>query len=114
MPGWLGRAADPARDLPRAAALMERGGTGDSLFRAMYRDFLAESATITGDDTLRQGHQLYAEIAPRWTEVAELITAAGETGDHDHLTGAAKILDDLADRERHAMQVLSALDAPGQ
>ena len=78
----------------------------------MYRDFLAESATITGDDTLRQGHQLYAEIAPRWTEVAELITAAGETGDHDHLTGAAKILDDLADRERHAMQVLSALDAP--
>ncbi|TWP54339.1 DUF4872 domain-containing protein [Lentzea tibetensis] len=106
---WLDRSNDPSRDLPLAATLMERGGTGGALFRAMYRDFLAESATIVDDDTLRLGHQLYAEIAPLWTEVSHHITAAGETGDPDHLTRASAILTELADKERHAMQVLTGI-----
>jgi hypothetical protein len=104
--GWLDRASDPYRDLPRAAMLMERGGTGGALFRAMYRDFLAECATILDDDNLRLGHRLYAEIAPLWTEVANHIAAAGETGDPGHLVKASAILADLADREHHAMRVL--------
>ena len=41
MPKWLTRSADPRQDLAMAALLMERGGTGGALFRAMYRDFLA-------------------------------------------------------------------------
>src|SRR5687768_4664749 len=57
---WLGRSGDPSRDLPLAAMLMERGGTGGALFRVMYRDFLAEATTIVDDDDLRLGHQLYA------------------------------------------------------
>ncbi len=104
---WLTRCTDPSHHLPLAAALMERGGTGGALFRNMYRDFLAESATIVDDDNLRLGHQLYAEIAPMWTEVSHHITAAGETGDPDHLTHASAILAELADRERHAMQILA-------
>jgi hypothetical protein len=107
VPTWLTRSADPSHDLPLAATLMERGGTGGALFRAMYRDFLAECATIVGDDNLRRGHQMYAEIAPRWTETAHHITAAGETGDPAHLARAAAILTELADRERQAMQVLA-------
>ncbi|MCW3819874.1 BtrH N-terminal domain-containing protein [Micromonospora sp. DR5-3] len=103
---WLDRSNDPSLDLPLAASLMERGGTGGALFRAMYRDFLAECATIVDDDNLRLGHQLYAEIAPLWTEVAHHITAAGEAGVPDHLTRASAILTELADRERHAMQIL--------
>jgi hypothetical protein len=106
---WLDRASDPARDLPLAATLMERGGTGGALFRNMYRDFLAECATIVDDDNLRLGHQRYAEIAPLWTEVAHHITAAGETRDPEQLTRASAILTELADRERHAMQVLTAV-----
>ncbi|MEV0328887.1 BtrH N-terminal domain-containing protein [Micromonospora echinospora] len=108
---WLDRANDPARDLPQAAALMERGGTGGALFRAMYRDFLAECATIVVDDDIRLGHQMYAEIAPLWTEVSQHITAAGETGDPDRLTRASAILTELADRERAAMRVLSGVRA---
>ncbi|SCL17232.1 Butirosin biosynthesis protein H, N-terminal [Micromonospora pallida] len=106
---WLDRASDPSRDLPLAATLMERGGTGGALFRTMYRDFLAECATIVDDDNLRLGHQLYAEIAPRWTEVAQHIAAAGETGDPKQLTRASAILTELADRERAAMQTLAAV-----
>jgi len=104
--GWLDRSNDPAHDLPLAAALMERGGTGGSLFRALYRDFLAECATITGDDDLRVGHRLYTGIAPLWTEVSEHIATAGETGDPDHLARASVVLTELADRERRAMRVL--------
>jgi hypothetical protein len=106
---WFDRATDPARDLPQAAMLMERGGTGGALFRALYRDFLAESAEIVDDDDLRRGHLLYAEIAPLWTEVARHLTTAGETGDREHLTRASEILTELAESERRAMEVLSGL-----
>lgn len=104
---WLDRSGDPSRDLPLAAMLMERGGTGGALFRVMYRDFLAEATTIVDDDDLRLGHQLYAEIAPLWTEVSRHIAAAGETGDPDHLARASAILTDLAAKEHRAMQVLA-------
>ena len=104
---WLDRSGDPSRDLPLAAMLMERGGTGGALFRNLYRDFLAEAATITDDDDLRLGHRLYAEIAPLWTEVSHHVAAAGQTGDPDHLAQASAILTDLAERERRAMQVLA-------
>ncbi|MEV0728261.1 BtrH N-terminal domain-containing protein [Polymorphospora sp. NPDC050346] len=108
---WLDRSSDPSRDLPLAARLMERGGTGGALFRNIYRDFLAECAAIVDDDNLRHGHQMYAKIAPLWTEVAHHITTAGETGDPDHLARASEILTDLADREHDAMRVLSAVRA---
>ncbi|MFI5842647.1 BtrH N-terminal domain-containing protein [Catenuloplanes sp. NPDC051500] len=95
--------------LPLAASLMERGGTGGSLFRALYRDFLTECATLVGDDNLREGGRRYAEIAPLWTEVAGHLTTAGETGDHIHLTRASATLTQLAALERAAMQTLAAL-----
>jgi hypothetical protein len=106
---WLERAGDPARDLPLAASLMERGGTGGALFRVMYRDFLTECATIVDDDNLRRGRQQYAEIAPLWTEVADLITRAGETGDPTHLARASATVAELADRERAAMRTLAGI-----
>src|SRR6266540_3502298 len=106
---WLERSADPRRDLTLAASLMERGGTGGALFRAMYRDFLGECTTIVDDDNLRLGHRRYAEIAPLWTRVAAHIAAAGETGEEHHLRTAATILLDLAEREREAMQALAGV-----
>ncbi|MEV7231906.1 BtrH N-terminal domain-containing protein [Polymorphospora sp. NPDC051019] len=108
---WLDRSTDPSRDLPLAARLMERGGTGGALFRNIYRDFLAECATLVDDDNLRHGHQMYAKIAPLWTGVAHHVTTAGETGDPDHLARASEILAELADREHDAMRVLSAVGA---
>ena len=58
---------------------------------------------------IRLGHHLYAEIAPLWTKGSRHIAAAGETGDPDHLTRASAILTELADRERHAMQILTGI-----
>lgn len=111
VPQWLTRSANPRQHLALAASLMERGGTGGALFRAMYRDFLAECCTIVDDDDLRRGYRMYREIAPLWTEVSRLIAAAGETADERHLDDAAAVLYDLADRERDAMQTLARIRA---
>ncbi|MGW4799820.1 DUF4872 domain-containing protein, partial [Nonomuraea sp. NPDC004297] len=109
VPAWLERAGDPRHDLPRAAGLMERAGTGGALFRALYRDFLGECAELIDGGDLRTGHRLYTEAAARWPEVAALIAKAGESGDLDHLGRAAALLRDLARIEEAAMRALSRI-----
>ncbi|GAA4300787.1 BtrH N-terminal domain-containing protein [Streptomyces venetus] len=109
VPTWLGRTDDPGRDLPRAALLMERAGTGGALFRNLYRDFLAESAELLDSGPLRTGHRLYAEAAGLWSDVAALITEAGEPGDEQALVRAGVVLFDIARVERDAMRALSRL-----
>ncbi|MEV4222295.1 BtrH N-terminal domain-containing protein [Nonomuraea sp. NPDC049725] len=106
VPGWLRRTAEPGRDLPQAALLMEKAGTGGALFRALYRDFLAEAAASVGDDRLRTGHRLYAEAATLWTEVAARIAEAGEQRDAARLEQAGALLLDLSRIERDAMLAL--------
>ncbi|MFE3445027.1 BtrH N-terminal domain-containing protein [Nocardia sp. NPDC059180] len=110
IPTWLDRTDTPQRDLPQAALLMEKAGTGGALFRNLYRDFLAECLEVFDNDHLRTGHQLYAEAAALWTEAAALISAAGESGDAQRLTEAGAILDDLSRIEHEAMTVLSCLE----
>jgi len=109
VPKWLQRSDNPPEDLPRAAALMERAGTGGALFRNLYRDFLAECAQLIDSSHLRTGHSLYSEAATLWTQVAELVATAGESGDAKSLMQAGAILHDLSRIERDAMQALSML-----
>ncbi|MET8075823.1 BtrH N-terminal domain-containing protein [Streptomyces sp. NPDC005303] len=108
---WLRRSDDPGRDLPQAALLMERAGTGGALFRNLYRDFLAECEQFVDSDRLRTGHRLYAEAATLWTEVAALIARAGESGEDRFLVRAGSALQELARIEREAMESLSRVEA---
>ncbi|MBO8184043.1 BtrH N-terminal domain-containing protein [Streptomyces spirodelae] len=108
---WLQRTDDPQRDLPQAALLMERAGTGGALFRNLYRDFLAECSQQLDSRHLRTGHTLYSEAATLWTEVAALISKAGESGDAECLVQAGAVLNDLSRMEREAMQALSRLES---
>jgi hypothetical protein len=105
----LQRTDNPQRDLPQAALLMEKAGTGGALFRNLYRDFLAECTQLLDSSHLRTGRRLYAEAATLWTEVAALIAKAGESGDAQCLVQAGTVLCDLARVEREAMQALSCL-----
>ncbi|GIH72773.1 BtrH N-terminal domain-containing protein [Sphaerimonospora thailandensis] len=111
LPKWLLRADNPQQDLPQAALLMEKAGTGGALFRALYRDFLGECLQLVDDNNLRTGHKLYAEAATLWTDVATLITKAGDGGDVGHLEQARAILHDLSRIEKNAMQALHQLPA---
>ena len=106
---WLQRTDNPQRDLPQAAVLMEKAGTGGALFRNLYRDFLAECTELLDSTYLRCGHRLYTEAATLWTETAALIKKAGESGDAQCLVQAGTILGDLSRIEHEAMQVLSCL-----
>ncbi|WP_037313223.1 BtrH N-terminal domain-containing protein [Amycolatopsis orientalis] len=106
---WLDRSSDPARDLPQAAILMERAGTGGALFRRFYRDFLEEGAALVDDAGLRTAAEKYREITPLWTEVAQSFTRAGETGDVRHLADASAVLSELAQREQEAMTALATV-----
>ncbi|GAB7035735.1 BtrH N-terminal domain-containing protein [Streptomyces sp. NPDC021749] len=106
---WLRRTGNPQRDLPQAALLMERAGTGGALFRNLYRDFLAECTHLLDSSHLRTGHRLYTEAATLWTNVAALIARAGASGDAQCLVQAGALLCDLSRVEREAMQALSLL-----
>jgi hypothetical protein len=106
---WLQRTDNPQRDLPQAALLMEKAGTGGALFRNLYRDFLAESTQLLDSSHLRTGYRLYTEAAILWTEAAALITKAGESGNAQCLVQAGTILGDVSRMEREAMQALSSL-----
>ncbi|MFE6614276.1 BtrH N-terminal domain-containing protein [Amycolatopsis sp. NPDC057786] len=106
---WLERSNDPARDLPQAAVLMERAGTGGALFRRIYRDFLEEAAALVDDAGLRTAYEKYREITPLWTEVADLFTRAGETGDAGKLHDASALLSELARLEQEAMTALATV-----
>ncbi len=111
----LDRVEDPAHDLPLMGTLMERAGTGGSLFRQLYRDFLLESGALLGDSpesvTVLRGARLFADSGQRWTRVAALFDRAGRSGDPVHLAEAGALLLEIADIETEAMTTLRTLPA---
>jgi len=109
VPTWLQRSKNPQDDLPLAALLMERAGTGGALFRNLYRDFLAECTGLIDNPHLRHAHTLYTEAATLWTQVAALITTAGKSANPTHLLQAASLLQTLSHLEHKAMQSLTQL-----
>ncbi len=106
---WFTRSQNIRDDLTLAALLIERGGTGGALFRNIYRDFLNECREIVDDPQLTAGYQLYCRIAPQWSEVAALLTHAGETTDQTYLDQASVLLRDLSQQEEEAMGYLARL-----
>ncbi|MGW9111905.1 BtrH N-terminal domain-containing protein [Microbacterium sp. NPDC055683] len=116
IPAWFGRLADPRRDLPAIAMMMERAGTGGALFRNIYRDFLTECRGLLDREAdaelVARGRDLFAESALRWTQVAELIEKAGVTGQPADLERAGRLLEEIATIETTAMTVLSSLETP--
>jgi hypothetical protein len=110
LPDWLEIAKDPARDLDLAALFMEKAGTGGSLFRNFYRDFLLEAREHVGaSPELRRAHATFTQSADEWRAVAELIGNAGRTADAAHLRDAATRCRRIAQTETEAMRQLAAL-----
>lgn len=106
---WLERGENFEDNLILTATLMERGGTGGSLFRNMYRDFLKECLMILDHAPLQNAYNLFIEIAPMWEEVSNLIRMAGETHEIRFLNQASNILLELSNKEYEAMNQLSRI-----
>jgi len=106
MPRWLDTLEHPTRSLRTLSTLMERAGTGGGNFRALYARFLEECAALTGTPAYQAAAVRYHDMARRWTEVAQLLDAAGVKRKPELLEKAAGILAALADDEEHAMEEL--------
>ena len=110
LPGWLQIAPDPARDLPLAALLMQKAGTGGSLFRNFYRDFLREAREhIKASKNLKSAHDAFATSAEEWATVAALIETAGRKAEAAPLQDAAARCRRVADIELEAMRELAEI-----
>ena len=108
---WFNSTANIKSDFQTSAMLMERAGTGGSMFRNLYRDFLKESAGLLSSDLLADAHEEYVKIALKWKQVADAFHQAGETEDISHIHYASDLLIDIAEAERLTMSKLSALSS---
>ncbi|MFS4458165.1 BtrH N-terminal domain-containing protein [Bdellovibrio sp. HCB2-146] len=106
LPKWLENAKNPEKDLTLQSLLMERAGTGGSIFRCFYRDFLQESSQILDTKKLKDAHVSFREIAEDWSQVATLIGESGKNLTSPPLMKASKICEALAVKEKLAMQKL--------
>ncbi len=104
LPKWFKRSKDVERDFTTTAMIMEKGGTGGALFRNLYRDFLKESYDLLGDDCIAKAHELFAEAAIRWTEVANLLEKAGKLKDIKFIHEASELMKTIALKEEQAMK----------
>ncbi len=104
---WFATSEDIKSDFQTTAVLMERAGTGGSLFRNLYRDFLKESYELLKIKAIKEAYVDFEEIAKRWKNVSDLFHKAGETLDEKYINQASEILLDLGVRERTAMEKLN-------
>jgi hypothetical protein len=110
LPGWLDGGSDPAA-LCTVAGLVEHGGTGGSLFRRLYADFVAEAAGHLPEHkaVLEDAGRELDAAAREWSAVAAALDESGRTGDRTPLVGAAAACRRIADLEEGAMTRLAAL-----
>ncbi|MEZ4811956.1 MAG: DUF4872 domain-containing protein [Caldisericia bacterium] len=90
-------------------SLMEDAGTGGSIFRNLYRDFLKESGELLDDERLMEASEEYAVIAKKWKEVSDYLIETGKTDNRKHLEDACGILEELSRLEKNVAEKLLAL-----
>jgi hypothetical protein len=106
---WFESSKTKYRDFTTTAMLMERAGTGGSLFRNLYRDFLGEAQEYIESKALILAHKNYTEIAKSWKEVAELFNEAGETENIEYIDAASELLVAISEKEQETMGLLLTL-----
>lgn len=83
---------------------MERAGTGGSLFRNIYRDFLQESVEVLENEQLRIVHSEFVRIAAGWKEVSEIFQMVADTQLEKYIDDASLLLESLSEQERLSME----------
>jgi Domain of unknown function (DUF4872)/Butirosin biosynthesis protein H, N-terminal len=106
MPEWLDDLESPADNLAEISTIMEDAGTGGGLFRAMWAEFLAEAADLTGIREYQEISDAYRAASKKWTNVAELLQEAGAASSREPLESASRIVHELAEEEQRLMQQL--------
>lgn len=103
---WFASSQNLKKDFQTSASLMERGGTGGSLFRNFYRDFLLEAGDLMESKSLIEASKDYKTIALLWKNIADLFMEIGETQEIKYVNKASDLLIELSEKERRAMSNL--------
>lgn len=103
---WFQSSKDIKRDFQTTAMIMERAGSGGSLFRNLYRDFLQESGELLSSPEVLRASEEYAYIAKRWKDIADLFEQIGATSDIQYVDQAAEIFIELSAKEKETMEHL--------
>lgn len=106
---WFQNSKDVESEFSQTAMLMEEGGTGGALFRNLYRDFLEESARLLDIEEISKAYKMFCDIAPLWTQVAELFEQTAKTNSLTPVNQASDILSELSQMEKQAMELLSQI-----
>lgn len=94
--------ADKFADLEYFHTQIEKAGTGGSLGRQMYCDFLSEAILYRPHELLVQAYELFSEVV----EYYQLIT---EGIQKKQITDLSMLLDNIYEREKMAVEFLSEL-----
>lgn len=108
---WFKNSKDLKGDFQTTSMLMERAGTGGSIFRNLYRDFLKESYELLKIEEIKYAHNDFKEIAKLWKNVSDLFHKVGETSYIRYINEASEILLELSEKERIAMEKLKNASA---
>ncbi len=103
---WFHNSKDIKGDFQTTSILMERAGTGGSIFRNLYRDFLKESYDLLRIEGINEVYRDFKEITDLWKNVSDLFYKVGETSDIQYINEASEILLKLSEKERNAMEKL--------
>lgn len=87
---------------------LEGAGSGGSLFRNLYRDFLQESLKYVDIENLVRGYEEYEKIAKVWKGIAELLLEIDE-GKTGKLKDVQKKIFEVYELERDALQTLGKM-----
>ena len=103
---WFRSSKGIKDEFQTTASLMETAGTGGSLFRNLYRDFLKESYERLHIEGINCAYTEFIEIAKLWTLVSEMLYKAGDTHDIYFIKLASELLVELSNKEKKAMERL--------
>lgn len=106
LPNLLKNGLNIKKNFKLTAELMEGAGTGGSLFRNMYRDFLKESYDLLGLNILKSGYEEFTEIAILWKKVAEIFNEIQSREDILQIEKASLLLMEIANREKKIFELL--------
>jgi len=103
---WFHSSENIEYEFDLSATLMERAGTGGSLFRNLYRDFLKESAGLVEDAVINEVYNDFIPIAKAWKQVSDLFILVSKTKDEAYIDQASDVLLTISESEKNAMEKL--------
>jgi len=106
---WFKNSKNIENEFKTTAMMMEKAGTGGSLFRNFYRDFLKESYDLLGFNELKLGYEEFIEIAKLWNNVSDLFEKISETQYFKYIQEASDIFKIISLKEKNVMEMLEKI-----